>query len=165
MQHGTANEENIKPVKYVTTINIYCYNCNKLGNLSSNWTEPDHHQNGGKYGNVFLQIRYGFTQNEKDSIPKTWLLLDICFTASIVNNDELFSNIQDFTYENALTIITNGGSQKFSKLAPLKISTLDIHFNPDSMENILSFKEFLNPRSMYNYGYWYIDISYCPQQQ
>ena len=64
LKRGTANKDNIIPVKYKTTINVLCYNCKKLGHLFFNLTETDHCHNGGKSGNRFLQIQYGFTINE-----------------------------------------------------------------------------------------------------
>ena len=70
-----------------------------------------------------------------------WLLLDTCFTDSVGNNSELVSNIQDCSHNNTSTVLTNGGSQTFSKLASLKKIPIDIHFDFDFMANILSLKD------------------------
>ena len=71
-----------------------------------------------------------------------WLLLDTCSKDSIDSNAELVPDIQDCTHDNNLTVITNGGSQTFDKIASLKIFPLYIHLNYDSMANILASKEF-----------------------
>ena len=66
---------------------------NQYFNLYFNYTEPQSPKSGGKYGNGFLQIKYGFTKNEEGCFPKTWLILVILPTSSIGNNNDLVSII------------------------------------------------------------------------
>ena len=50
------------------------------------------------------------------------------------------TNVRKCTPDECLTIFTNGGSQLFEKLGQLKLFPMTVHFNPDSMANILSMK-------------------------
>ena len=37
-------------------------------------------------------------------------------------------------------VYTNGGSKNFTKMAPFKLLPMEVHFNPESMANILEIR-------------------------
>ena len=77
-------------------------------------------------------------------IDKNWLLLDTCSTVSVCCNPNLVKDITSCSTSDALTIITNGGSQTFKQTATLNLLPLDVHYNPDSLANILSLSDVAN---------------------
>ena len=46
--------------------------------------------------------------------------------------------------DDCLTIYTNGGSQLFKKTGTLKLFPMSVHYNGESMENILSMKDIVS---------------------
>ena len=87
-----------------------------------------------------LQAALGFAQGE-DEILHTWILLDTCSTASVAKTHSLVKNITTCSPNDVLTVHTNGGQKSFLSTAELKLFPLCVHFNADSMANILSLKD------------------------
>ena len=77
-------------------------------------------------------------------IPDSWVLLDTCSTCNVIKNPALVRNIRDCAEDERLTAYTNGGAQIYSKLVELIMFPLEVHFNANSMANILSFKSAAN---------------------
>ena len=50
-------------------------------------------------------------------------------------------NVCDCTSDETLMVYTNGGSKNFTKMAPFKLLPMEVHFNPESMANILPIKD------------------------
>ena len=77
---------------YGNTVNSQCYGCQKWGNLTFNLPDNnnnDQHQRKGhgKNGTSLFQVSVGFSQNEdKYTIPCTWILLNTCSTVSLRYN-------------------------------------------------------------------------------
>ena len=53
----------------------------------------------------------------------------------------MIGNIRDCTSEETLRVYTNGGSNNFTSMAPLKFLPMEKRFNQDSMVNILSISD------------------------
>ena len=66
--------------------------------------------------------------------------MDTCSTCNVSNNLKLVTNVRKCDPQDALVALTNGGSQNYSHEADLKILPIRVHFKPDSMGTILSFK-------------------------
>ena len=47
-------------------------------------------------------------------------------------------NVCDCTSDETLMVYTNGGSKNFTKMAPFKLLPMEVHFNPESMANIIA---------------------------
>ena len=52
----------------------------------------------------------------------------------------MIENIRDFTPDETLTVYTNGGSKNFTHIEPFKFLPMEVHFNLDSMANIIAIK-------------------------
>ena len=88
----------------------------------------------------FMHIGCTFTQDRNEVIiPKSWLLLDMCSTVSVYTNEDIVIDIRDISSNEYVTAVTNGGSQVYKKIVHLIILPIKVHFNQDSMGNILSF--------------------------
>ena len=74
-------------------------------------------------------------------IKDTWVLLDTCATNSVLNNTALMKDIVACKQHERLTVSTNRGLINFDKKSTLKLLPIKVHFNKNSMDNILSFKE------------------------
>ena len=83
-----------------------------------------------------LQIRVRFVQNADGMLPSSWILLDNCSTSSVCNNESMIENICYCNLDETLTAYTNGGSNKFTHIAPFNFLPMEKHFNPDSTANI-----------------------------
>ena len=149
---GQGNENNSAvPGRDGTTLeDIQCWNCHCWGHYSHNCTEERRNSRGGggnssgRQGAGFLQIRVGFAQGEDPVIPKSWLLLDTCSTASVGCNRALFVSLHPCPENDCLTVFTNGGQKTFDEIGDLKMLPLKMHFNEDSMANILCLKDVAN---------------------
>ena len=74
-------------------------------------------------------------------ISKTWILLDSCSTDTVFKNPDLVTNIRTGTTDEELRMLTNGGSVTYKEVADCKLLPLKVHFNKNSMANVLSFKQ------------------------
>ena len=134
---GGRNEDIRVPGRDGTTLtdDRRCFRCNKLGHIC-----PNCPQQGTQAG--LLQVRYNFVQSGgEEIIPKSWILLDTCSTASVGNNTSLVYDISDCPPDNWLTLVTNGGSQVFKQMACLNLFPLNLHFNSSSLATILLVKD------------------------
>jgi hypothetical protein len=118
-----------------TTISMRCYHCNAWGHGSQNCPVKNNQSGIGA-----VQVGIGLSQ-ANGGIPKSWVLLDTCSTASVACNKDLVTSIQSCTDDDLLTIYTNGGSQTFLQKGVMKLLPIDVHFNQVSMANILSMKD------------------------
>ena len=113
---------------------ITCFGCQFIG----------HFRNQCPYAvNEQVQaVHIGCTlaQDTAFTIPKSWLLLDTCSTCDVSNNPELVNNVRVCSAKNVLTAYTNGGTQKYEKVADLRLLPITVHFKKDSMATILSLK-------------------------
>ena len=50
-------------------------------------------------------------------------------------------NVCDYTSYETLTVCTNGGSKAFTQIVPFKFLPMGVHFNLESMANILEIKD------------------------
>ena len=73
-----------------------------------------------------------------------WILLDTLSAHSVSNNSNLVTRIVRCEKDDNLTASTNGGYMTFRKKARLKILTLDVFFNENSMATIISLKDVAN---------------------
>ena len=124
-------------------IRVRCYNCNKWGHYANQCPT-----NRGRRGAGLVQIGLNFSQNH-GGIPKTWVLLDTCSTASVACNSDLVTEIQGCSKDEVLTIYTNGGSQHYEKKAKMMLFPLKVHFNSESMAKILAFSDVANMDGVY----------------
>ena len=92
-----------------------------------------------------MQVGYGFGQNS-DSIPLSWVLLDTCSTASVFFDIALVNNLVVCSDEEVLLIHTNRGTQTFDLKSKMKMFPIEVHFNSESMANILSLKDVVSMR-------------------
>jgi hypothetical protein len=119
-----------------TCIKVQCWNCGKWGHTAPNCTEERRQRQGSQY----MQVGYGFGQNDSH-IPLSWVLLDTCSTASVFCNYKLVEDLIVCSEEEELVIQTNGGEKCFDLKSKMKLFPIDVHFNDDSMANILSLKD------------------------
>lgn len=55
-----------------------------------------------------------FTQRGIFSIPRSWILLDLCLMRDTSNNPEIVSYIRNCSLQDKLTAYTNGGEQQYN---------------------------------------------------
>ena len=77
-------------------------------------------------------------------INKDWLLLDTCSTVSVSCNPRMISNVKPCGPGKGVTVITNGGAQTFEEEGILNFLPLKVHFNENSVANILSLSDVAN---------------------
>ena len=110
---------------------IDCYNCGHKGHYASNCP----HKKKITLGHFTL------TQKQLELINKQWVLLDSCSTVSVFCNRDLVSNVEKCAPGKSITVVTNGGVQDFDHQADLKLLPLKVHFNEDSLANIVSLSD------------------------
>ena len=79
--------------------------------------------------------------NTDEMTSKTWIPLDSCSTDTVFKNPDLVANIRTGTADEELKMLTNGGSVTYKEVPDCKLLPLEVHFNKDSLANILSFKQ------------------------
>ena len=117
---------------------IVCYNCDRHGHISYNCPEVS------KKGINITQMRLTLTQSndgENDLINENWILLDTCSTVNVCKNVSIVTGVRKCHEGEELTIVTNGGSQKYDQIGFFKYLSLPIYYNPKSIANILSLKQ------------------------
>ena len=125
--------------------NIKCYNCQAKGHYAGQCPFQDARQ--GMNGSSFIQYGFCHTQSCKDVaesssnvIDKNWLLLDTCSTHNVCANVDLIDGLRSCDDEETLHIVTNGGSLSYSVIGNCKLLPVQMHYNQDSIANVLSLK-------------------------
>ena len=140
-----------------TTVERFCYDCNNIGH--ERWNCPSLYETKraslvsarnrrrsggglgcGRSGRGFTQVGATFLQDRPSGIESTWILLDICSTASVCNNLDMLSDTRICNEDEELTVITNSGSQSFKLIGNFKHLPMEVHYNADSLANVLTFK-------------------------
>mmetsp|Transcript_14843 Transcript_14843/g.21238 ORF Transcript_14843/g.21238 Transcript_14843/m.21238 type:complete len:412 (+) Transcript_14843:616-1851(+) len=101
-------------------------------------TAPQLHRGGWPQRPQVTQFRHSFTQ--VDDIPSTWILLDTCLGGNCANNGAILSNIRPCAPGEELLVYTNGGFQFFTQVRSFDMFGIDLHYNPASLANILSYE-------------------------
>jgi len=111
---------------------IKCYHCQRTKHYSSQC--PDN--NGAdkpKVGHVLNQ--------NKNTIKKSWVLIDSCSTHSMSNNRTLVKNLRKFKNDETLVLMTNASDKEFNWIGDLTLFPLQVHFDKQSIATILSLKD------------------------
>ena len=83
-------------------------------------------------------------KDAKVLIPHVWILLDTCSTDNVINNRHLVENVSSCTEDEKLKIYANGGDLTYEEKYVFKYLPLGVHFNPQSISNVLSLKHVNN---------------------
>lgn len=59
----------------------------------------------------------------------------------MICNKDLVTNLELCNTDEILTLTTNGGAKSFTQMGVLKLLPLAVHYNGDSIANILSLKD------------------------
>ena len=111
-------------------INAQCYGCHKWGDFAFNLPNNNNNyqrqeQGRGKIVTILFQVIVAFIINEYwDTIPCTWILIDTFSTVSVSNSTYMIGKISDCTDEEYLIVHTNGCSNTFKNISPLKLLPL-----------------------------------------
>ena len=105
---------------------------------------PGHYANECPAKDAVTLAHFSLTQKKLELINKNWILLDTCSTVSVFCNADLVDNIQNCLPGNGITAVTNGGSEHFKQNADLKLLPMNVHFNSNSIANILSLSDIAN---------------------
>ena len=127
---------------------ISCYNCGNKGHYAGQCNEDDRRQNSERRGAGFIQLNAGCTfaqSGDKNAvINKDWLLLDTCSTDSVCCNLDVVESLRKCQENEVLTIVTNGGSLKYTTMGVCKLFPVPMHYNESSIANILSLHQVAN---------------------
>ena len=117
-----------------TQAKIQCRLCHK-------W---DHYANQCAHKKLVQFAQVLLAQQGMNLINPDCLLLDSCSTISVCCNPKLVQHIRACAPGDGITVMTNGGSQTFNKVADLNILPVEVHFNQDSLANILALSDVAN---------------------
>ena len=142
-QIGEDNRGEIVPGSNgITIANKKCFRCNKFGHIAWNCTLVEDPIQGKKGSGMLQQGVSLFQKYNTDAvISETWILLDSCSTDTVFMNPDLVANIRTGRADEELRMLTNGGSVTYKDVADCKLLLLKVHFNKDSLANILSCKQ------------------------
>jgi len=113
------------------------YEKKRTGNEEENSKDSDEEAESSddNYKFAFLQHDVTCTIQDKEAIPKTWILLDSQSTVDVFSNPKLLTNIRDA--KRSLTLYCNAGKAIINKKGDLK-GYETVWFYPDGITNILS---------------------------
>ena len=80
------------------------------------------------------------TQQGSNIINPNWILLDPCSTENVFCNKDFLIGVRKCGDEEDLKIISNGGFRHYQEIGIAKILPLAVHYNPDSLANVLSYR-------------------------
>ena len=123
----------------VTHAKITCYSCNARGHYSGNCPSTDKRTNGITSLQVGAFLNQCFPSTE-DIIDPNWIILDSSSTSTTVKKALLF-DIRDCTEDETLLVHTNGGDNIFHQQGELNIVTINAHYDPTPLANILLMKD------------------------
>ena len=126
-----------------------CFHCGKWGHVMSDcpdMTESERRsavkeRAAAKRATSHLHVRFCGIQNTNDLVHPNYIMLDSCSESSVIMNKALVHEVSKCPVQDQLLLITNGGSMKFEEKGTLNLFPMSVHFNPNSMANILSLKE------------------------
>ena len=114
-----------------TYSNVKCHGCQEFG----------HYKNQCPKAKQVTLTQFVLNQKEMEDINSNWILLDSCSTVSVYKNKNLVNNIKACGKNEELHIITNGGSQTFPYTATDKLLNIPVHYEPNSLANILALSD------------------------
>ena len=139
-QQATGDDNFVPGIDGTIIRSVTCWGCNQPGHVLNNCpsaaTNPT--GRGGRTGRQHVTVEYAFTQ--AGGISKSKLLLDTASTCNCTNNLDLVSNVRICEAGEDITVLGTGGSQYFNEIADLDLFPIPMHYNPDAMANIISFK-------------------------
>ena len=146
--HNNQDEASVPGRDGTLISGIICYNCSRDGHYANNCPEEQgeqqHRSRGrGRRGVISTQLAVSFAQTTDNNnlIPDSWILLDTCSTDSIFKNKHLVSNIRPCSEDDILTMVSNGGVTTYDEIADLNILPIRVHFDENSIANVLSLKD------------------------
>ena len=139
-QRTSSNDDVVTGIDRKVFPCIMCHNCGKKGHFRDKCNVV-----AGKAKQTKVTLaHFTLTQKGLEIINKDWVLLDTGLTVSVFCNKDLVHNIWDCKLGQGITVITNGGSQSFHQEAEAKLLPITVHFNEDSLANILSLSDVAN---------------------
>ena len=124
--------------------NVLCFGCQTWGHYADNCPNSQaNSSDSSRQGTNLMQYGYGLHQGS-DGIPSEWILLDSCSTNTVFNNCSFLQSIVACGDEDSLTMRSNGGSLDYYLKSTLKMFPLEVHFNENSMANIISLFDLIN---------------------
>ena len=133
-----------------------CYGCQRKGHYknkcpvasSSNvMVENTQVKEEGTTAHNLAQFTLSFAQkglSVANVIDPHWVILDTCSGSSVFCNKQLVTGVRDCAPHEVLTVLTNGGGKRFTKMGKCSFLPLSVHLNEDSMANIIAFKDMVN---------------------
>ena len=97
-----------------------------------------------KSANNRIRSGVSLTQQHHSIINPNWILLDTCSTDNVFCNENLVSDIHTCNLGEELTVVTNGGFCTYNQVGRCDIFPVEVHFNSNSLANILSFNMISN---------------------
>ena len=142
LQRGSNRNNDIVPgTDGRVYTHILCHGCGQHGHYKDKCPNVT----GGSPRNTKVTLaHFTLTQKKLELINRDWLLLDTGSTISVCCNEALVENVKKCTPGSGVTVVTNGGSQTFEQVADLKLLPIQVHFNPESIANILSLTDIAN---------------------
>ena len=136
------------PVSDGRITDYLCLKWNEYNHIAWYWPSASYTNNSnneteqkGCTGVGCAQFVLSQRSNGKALINKDWMLLDKCSTESVFWYQYLIDKIKDCHAHEWYEIFTNGGSQRYTKIALLKLLSAKVHYNSTSLANNISLKD------------------------